>query len=81
MFSTSKFGDVVHIDVFVVPLIFGVDASNTLADGSPGEARSLLVWEKHDDATYTTAGSSGRDVFEGPANELVGVRIGLEALE
>lgn len=81
MFSTSQFSNVVHVDVLVVPFILGIDASDALADRSPGEARFLLVREEHDDSTHTTAGSSGRDVFEGPANELVGVRIGLEALE
>lgn len=80
MFPTSEFGDVVHVDVLVVPLILGIDASDALADRSPGEARFLLVREEYDDSTHTTAGCSRCDVFKAPADELVGVCVGLEAL-
>lgn len=81
MFSASELGDVVHFDVLVVPLVFGIDASDALANGSPGEARFLLVWEEDDDSMDTGARGCRRDVFKAPADELVGVRIGLEALE
>jgi len=81
MFSTSEFGNVVYINVLVVPLVFWVDARDALTDGSPGEARFLLVREEHDDSTHTAARSSHHDVSETPADKLVGVRIGLGALE
>lgn len=81
MFSASELGDVVHFDVLVVPLILGIDASDALADRSPGEARFLLSRKEHDDSTHAGARRCRRDVFEAPADELVGVRIGLEALE
>lgn len=80
VFPTSQVSDVVHVDVLVISLILGVDASDALADGCPGETRFLLVRKEDDDSTHASAGSIRRDVFEAPAHELVGVSVGLEAL-
>lgn len=76
----SEISDVVHVDVLAVSFILRVDASDALADGSPGETRFLLVREEDDDSTHAGAGISRWHVFEAPAHELVGVGISLEAL-